>query len=176
MRISNPRNRIFDIDPDFETGTLFTYLHPSRMSLNIIEAHLRQALKEESESSDSDRANNVSRSDKTIPWNMTRAGRAVSTLIQVVPRTVFIESTATYLTGLSIILFILEHKLQNLDLGVMRRQIMHDARACFAQFQRLGILKPSDEAVLPCFGYADGTMHLFTAQWSTAVIWHHILC
>ena len=81
------------------------------------------------------------------------------------PEDAFCQQCPAERTPLSIILVGLKYEHQNPDLDPMRRQIVHNARTCLVHL--LYIM--NYHAVLPCFGYTDGTMYLFTAQWEQVI-------
>ena len=107
--------------------------------------------------------------DEVLPQEATsnadfqQLSDAIWKVVGMCPKDGYYQASCAAMNHLAIILIILEHK--KLSVVAMQHQIQHDARTCLVHLCCLGIVKPGDHLTISCFGYANGTMHLFTAQW-----------
>ena len=156
-RLVNPRtetdNNLVNY-PCYRPDTIFTFRHPARFSLESVRgAFERIAIASEGKAE----ANGLP--------SQQQFSDAARKSLRVSPEDAFCQQCPAERTPLSIILVGLKYEHQNPDLNPMRRQIVHNARTCLVHL--LYIM--NYHAVLPCFGYTDGTMYLFTAQWEQVI-------
>ena len=187
---TNPRNYgdIY-IGPSFSPDAIFTYNHPKTLDVQDLEAAHNRARKAKSkdkakgkgkgkgkgktdtrsQSRSQSRKGREKHMDEVPPREATSSADsqplsdAVWKVVGIGPQDAFYQASRAAMDHLAIILIILEHK--KLSVAAMRRQIQHDARTCLVHLRCLGVVKPGDRLAIPCFGHANGTMHLFTAQW-----------